>query len=102
MPKGPGTGALEARPKRTRGNVAWAAERARAQGASSMIEAVSSYENGPYLLATTARPVSFLDAVGADNIARRGVHHMPRLGPQSYMYRYISIHIASSPATRWD
>jgi hydroxypyruvate isomerase len=46
--------------------IAVAAERARAQGASIVIEAINSYENGPYLLDTTAKAVSLLDAVGAD------------------------------------
>jgi hydroxypyruvate isomerase len=50
-----------------REDAAWAAEQARGQGASIMIEAVNSYENGPYLLDTTAKAVSFLDAVGEYN-----------------------------------
>jgi len=61
-------------------NVAWAAERARAQGASIMIEAINSYENGPYLLDTTAKAVTFLDAVGADNVkVQYDVYHMQRM-----------------------
>lgn len=61
-------------------NVAWAADQARAQGASIMIEAVNSYENGPYLLDTTAKAVDFLDAVGADNVALQyDVYHMQRM-----------------------
>ena len=45
-----------------------------------MIEAVNSYENGPYLLDTTARAMSFLDAVGADNIELQyDVYHMQRM-----------------------
>ena len=63
-----------------RANVAWAAEQARAQGASIMIEAVNSYENGPYLLDTTAKAVAFLDAVGADNVLLQyDVYHMQRM-----------------------
>jgi hydroxypyruvate isomerase len=63
-----------------RENVAWAAEQARAQGASIMIEAVNSYENGPYLLDTTAKAVGFLDAVGADNVLLQyDVYHMQRM-----------------------
>jgi hydroxypyruvate isomerase len=61
-------------------NVAWAAEQARAQGASIMIEAVNSYENGPYLLDTTAKAIGFLDAVGADNVLLQyDVYHMQRM-----------------------
>ena len=45
-----------------------------------MIEAVNSYENGPYLLDTTAKAVSFLDAVGADNVKLQyDVYHMQRM-----------------------
>jgi hydroxypyruvate isomerase len=63
-----------------RENVAWAAERARAQGASIMIEAINTFDNGPYLLDTTAKAVSFLDAVGADNVkVQYDVYHMQRM-----------------------
>jgi len=61
-------------------NVAWAADQARAQGAAIMIEAVNSYENGPYLLDTTVKAIGFLDAVGADNVALQyDVYHMQRM-----------------------
>jgi hydroxypyruvate isomerase len=71
---------LEAQLELARQNVAWAAEQAQAQGASIMIEAVNSYENGPYLLDTTAKAVNFLDAVGADNVALQyDVYHMQRM-----------------------
>jgi hydroxypyruvate isomerase len=63
-----------------RENVAWAAERARALGASIMIEAINSYENGPYLLDTSAKAVGFLDAVDADNVLLQyDVYHMQRM-----------------------
>jgi hydroxypyruvate isomerase len=71
---------LDAQLELARENVGWAAERARAQGASIMIEAVNSYENGPYLLDTTAKAVSFLDGVGADNVkVQYDVYHMQRM-----------------------
>jgi hydroxypyruvate isomerase len=71
---------LEAQLELARANVAWAAEQARAQGASIMIEAVNSYENGPYLLDSTAKAIGFLDAVGADNVALQyDVYHMQRM-----------------------
>jgi hydroxypyruvate isomerase len=45
-----------------------------------MIEAVNSYENGPYLLGSTAKAIGFLDAVGADNVALQyDVYHMQRM-----------------------
>jgi hydroxypyruvate isomerase len=71
---------LEAQLELARTNVAWAAERARAQGASILVETVNSYENGPYLLDTTAKAVSFLDTIGADNVALQyDVYHMQRM-----------------------
>ncbi len=74
---------LESQLAVARENVAWAAEQARAQGATIMIEAVNSYENGPYLLDTTAKAVDFLDAVGAvgaDNVKLQyDVYHMQRM-----------------------
>jgi hydroxypyruvate isomerase len=71
---------LEAQLELARENVAWAAERAGAQGASIMIEAVNSLENGPYLLDTSAKAVSFLDSLGADNVKLQyDVYHMQRM-----------------------
>ena len=71
---------LEAQLELARENVAWAAEQASRQGASIMIEAVNSYENGPYLLDTTAKAVGFLDAVAADNVRLQyDVYHMQRM-----------------------
>jgi hydroxypyruvate isomerase len=63
-----------------RENIAWAAEQARAQGASIMIEAINSYENGPYLLDTTAKAIGFMDAVGMSNVELQyDVYHMQRM-----------------------
>ncbi len=71
---------LDAQLEEARENVAWAAEQARAQGATITIEAVNSYENGPYLLDTTAKAMSFIDAVGADNVKLQyDVYHMQRM-----------------------
>jgi hydroxypyruvate isomerase len=71
---------LETQLELARDNVAWAAEQARSQGASIMIEAVNSYENGPYLLDTTAKAIGFLDAVAADNVALQyDAYHMQRM-----------------------
>ncbi|HUJ35887.1 MAG TPA: TIM barrel protein [Solirubrobacteraceae bacterium] len=71
---------IEAQLEVARDNVAWAAEQARAQGADIMIEAVNSCENRPCLLDTTAKAVSFLDAVGVDNVKLQyDVYHMQRM-----------------------
>jgi len=58
---------LEAQLELARQSVAWAAEQAQAQGASIMIEAINKFENGPYLLDTTAQAVNFIDTLGADS-----------------------------------
>ena len=72
--------ALEAQLEVARENVAWAAEQARAQGATILIEPVNSQQNGPYLLDTPAKAVAFLDAVGADNVALQyDVYHAQRM-----------------------
>ncbi len=71
---------VEAQLEEARENVAWAAEQARAQGASITIEAVNSQQNGPYLLDTTAKATSFIDAVGAENVELQyDVYHMQRM-----------------------
>jgi hydroxypyruvate isomerase len=71
---------LEAQLELARQNVTWAAEQAQVQGASIMIEAVNTFDNGPYLLDTTAKAVKFLDAVRADNVALQyDVYHMQRM-----------------------
>jgi hydroxypyruvate isomerase len=71
---------LEAQLDLARHNVAWAADQARAQGASVMIEAVNTFENGPYLLDTTAKAVNFVESIGADNVKLQyDVYHMQRM-----------------------
>jgi len=71
---------LETQLELARDNVAWAAEQASGQRASIMVEAVNSYENGPYLLDTSAKAIGFLDAVAADNVALQyDVYHMQRM-----------------------
>jgi hydroxypyruvate isomerase len=71
---------LEAQLALARENAAWAAEQARAQGATVLIEAVNSHENGPYLLDTTAKAMAFLDAIGAENAKLQyDVYHMQRM-----------------------
>ena len=71
---------LEAQLELARQNVTWAAEQAQVQGVSIMIEAVNTFDNGPYLLDTTTKAVKFLDAVRADNVALQyDVYHMQRM-----------------------
>ena len=51
-----------------RDNVAWAAEQAANHGIEVMIEAVNTFENGPYLLPSTAAAAKFVERVGRDNV----------------------------------
>ncbi len=63
-----------------RENVAWAADRAAGRGADVMIEALNVFENGPYLLNTTARAVEFIESVGRENVKLQyDVYHMQRM-----------------------
>jgi len=49
-------------------NVTWAADQAAAAGASLLIEAVNSKENGPYLLTTSRAAADFIGQAGRANI----------------------------------
>ena len=49
-------------------NIAWAADQAAPHGIDVMIEAVNTFENGPYLLSTTREAARFVEAVGRDNV----------------------------------
>lgn len=63
-----------------RENVAWAADEAAAIGASVLIEAVNTIENGPYLVSTTAEALAFVHAVGRPNVALQyDAYHMQRM-----------------------
>ena len=63
-----------------RQNVAFAAQRAAAQGVEVMVEAVNTLENGPYLLYTTADAVRFVQSVGRENVkVQYDVYHMQRM-----------------------
>ncbi len=88
-----------------RENVRWAADQARPQGASIMIEAVNSHENGPYLLDTTGKAVSFIESVGADNVKLQyDAYHVQRMegdlatGLQRHASRIGHVQIADSPS----
>ena len=71
---------LEAQLEVARENVAWAAEQARAQGATIMIEPINRYDNGDVLLETSSDAIAFIDSVGADNVQLQyDVYHMQRV-----------------------
>ena len=64
-----------------RESVAYAAERARAQRAEVLIEAVNTIDNGPYLVSRTAEAVSLIEDIGADNVRLQyDAFHMRRMG----------------------
>lgn len=63
-----------------RDNVAWAADRAAAQGAAVLIEALNGWENGPYLLQSTRQAAEFVETVGRENVRLQyDVYHMQRM-----------------------
>jgi hydroxypyruvate isomerase len=70
----------EAQLELARENVAWAAEHARAQGATIMIEPINRHDNGDVLLETSTDAIAFIDSVGADNLRLQyDVYHMQRV-----------------------
>jgi hydroxypyruvate isomerase len=63
-----------------RENVRFAADAARDQGAEILIEAVNTYENGPYLLPRTRAASDFARSVGRDNVRLQyDAYHMQRM-----------------------
>ena len=63
-----------------RDNVGWAAEQAAEHDIEIMIEAVNTFENGPYLLATTNAAAEFVEGVGRDNVKLQyDAYHMQRM-----------------------
>ncbi len=61
-------------------NVAWAADQAADHDIDVMIEAVNTFENGPYLLFTTNAAADFVERVGRDNVRLQyDAYHMQRM-----------------------
>jgi hydroxypyruvate isomerase len=61
-------------------NVGWAADQAAEHGIEVMIEAVNTFENGPYLLSTTTAAAGFIDRVGRENVKLQyDAYHMQRM-----------------------
>src|SRR5262245_48010053 len=61
-------------------NVAWAADQAAAIGADVLIEAVNTFDNGPYLLRTTATSAAFVKSVARPNVKLQyDAYHMQRM-----------------------
>ncbi|CAA9443980.1 Hydroxypyruvate isomerase [uncultured Rubrobacteraceae bacterium] len=63
-----------------RENVRLAAREAEAAGVTVMVEAVNTFENGPYLLYTTEQVVEFVTDVGRENVfVQHDLYHMQRM-----------------------
>jgi hydroxypyruvate isomerase len=63
-----------------RENVRYAADRARESGVEVLVEAVNTFENGPYLLYTTEGAAEFVESVGRQNVKLQyDVYHMQRM-----------------------
>jgi hydroxypyruvate isomerase len=61
-------------------NIGWAADQAAPQGAEILIEAVNTFENGPYLLSTTRQAADFIARVGRPNVKLQyDAYHMQRM-----------------------
>ena len=61
-------------------NIAWAAEQAAERDIEIMIEAVNTFENGPYLLSTTKAATAFIERVGRENVKLQyDAYHMQRM-----------------------
>jgi hydroxypyruvate isomerase len=63
-----------------RENVGWAADGAAPAGAEVLIEAVNTFENGPYLLSNTRDAAAFVRSVGRPNVKLQyDAYHMQRM-----------------------
>jgi hydroxypyruvate isomerase len=63
-----------------RDNVAWAAGQAAEHDVEVLIEAVNTFENGPYLLSTTRAAADFVERVGRPNVKLQyDAYHMQRM-----------------------
>ena len=87
-----------------RENVGWAADRAAAIGADVLIEAVSTWENGPYLLHTTRQASEFVRSVGRSNVKLQyDAYHMQRMEGnlvatlRAYFGDIAHVQVADSP-----
>jgi hydroxypyruvate isomerase len=85
-------------------NVGWAADEAAPQGAEVLIEAVNTFENGPYLLSTTRQAAEFIARVGRPNLKLQyDAYHMQRMEGNlvatltEHLPRIAHIQVADSP-----
>ncbi|HET6662277.1 MAG TPA: TIM barrel protein [Rubrobacter sp.] len=90
-----------------RESVGWAADLAAEQGVEVMVEAVNTFENGPYLLYTTRDGAKFVRSVGRENVRLQyDVYHMQRMEGNlvANLREYIDVighvQVADSPDRR--
>lgn len=94
----------EAQLQRVQENLHWAAEQAHAAGITVLVEAINTWENGPYMFTKTLETLAFLKQVGAPNLAfQYDVYHMYRMegnvvsNMREYGAHFGHIQIADSP-----
>jgi hydroxypyruvate isomerase len=87
-----------------RDNVRFAADAAQGQGAQVLLEAVNTYENGPYLLPRTQAASDFVRTVGRENVRLQyDAYHMQRMEGditatiERHLGEIAHIQIADSP-----
>lgn len=85
-------------------NVRWAADQAAPYGIDLTIEAVNTFENGPYLVPTTRAAAAFIDTVDRPNVRIQwDAYHMQRMEGNlvatvtEFLPRIAHIQIADSP-----
>jgi hydroxypyruvate isomerase len=85
-------------------NVRHAADAAASRGITITIEAVNTFENGPYLLPTTRQAAAFVEAVERDNVRLQyDAYHMQRMEGnlvatlREHAPRIAHVQIADSP-----
>jgi hydroxypyruvate isomerase len=85
-------------------NVSWTADQAAPHGIDITIEAVNTFENGPYLVHTTRQSAAFIDTVDRPNVRIQwDAYHMQRMEGNlvatvtEFLPRIGHIQIADSP-----
>jgi hydroxypyruvate isomerase len=85
-------------------NIAWAADQAAQIGAEVLIEAVNTFENGPYLIPTTRDALAFIDRIDRPNVRLQyDAYHMQRMEGNlvatitEHIDRIAHIQVADSP-----
>lgn len=87
-----------------RRNVTFAAGEAQKVGIEVLVEAVNTFENGPYLLSTTRQATGFVRSIGLENVKiQHDLYHMQRMEGNlvATLERYVGmighVQIADSP-----